>query len=227
MHPTARPFSTSWRTVSTRSPTLPRTWGARNRPPYPPHARGAPAKPWHPSILRQAPRAPGSLQQPCRDLGALHAMPDALRVPAVGRTAHPRVPRARPRQARRQPRGLVLVQLGRRLAEVAAAGRLGAVHAGPEFYDIEVALEDSPLGQRAHARPRDGLPRQPRDQDDRDQAEKPAEPGAPRPPRGHRLERQQLVAKGVVVAQRGGRAAEADGALLQHVDAVGETQREL
>src|SRR5438132_663139 len=160
MHPTARPFSTSWRTVSTRSPTLPRTWGARNGPPYPPHARGAPAKPWHPSIRRQAPRAPGSLEQPCRDLGALHAVPDALRVPAVGRTAHPRVPRARPRQARRQPGGLVLVQLGRRLAEVAAAGRLGAVHAGPEFYDIEVALEDSPLGQRALELPgQDGLAR--------------------------------------------------------------------
>src|SRR6266850_5185019 len=117
MHPTARPFSTSWRIVSTRSPTVS--------------------------------AAPGSLQQPGRQLGAVRAVPDALRVPAVGRAAHPRVPRARPRQARRQPRGLVLVQLGRRLAEVAAAGRLGTVHAGPEFYDIQVALEDPPLGQRA------------------------------------------------------------------------------
>src|SRR5204862_236412 len=69
----------------------------------------------------RVPRAPGLLQQPCRQLGALHPVPDALRVPAVARAAHPRVPRARPRQARRQARGLVLVQLGRRLAEVAAA----------------------------------------------------------------------------------------------------------
>src|SRR5947207_16005558 len=106
------------------------------------------------------PRAPGLLQQPCRQLGALHPVPDALRIPAVARAAHPRVPRARPRQARRQARGLVLVQLGRRLAEVAAAGRLDAVHAGPEFYDIEVALEDPPLGQRALELPgQDGLAR--------------------------------------------------------------------
>src|SRR5258707_15544127 len=117
MPPTASPFSTSWRIVSTRSPTVP--------------------------------RAPGSLLQPGRQLGALHAIPDAFRVPAVGRAAHPRGPRARPRQARRQPRGLVLVQLGRRLAEVAAAGPPGARHPGPEFYDIGVALEDPALGQRA------------------------------------------------------------------------------
>src|SRR5207247_11399104 len=40
-------------------------------------------------------------------------------------------------------------------------------------------------------------------------------------------ERQQLVTEGLVVTQAGGGAAEADGALLQHVRAVGQGQREL
>src|SRR3989475_8679308 len=260
------------------------------------------------------------LQQLSRQLGAVHAAPDVLGVAAIGRRLHPRVPRARPRQARRQLRGLVLVQLGRRLAEVAPARRLRAVHAGPEFYDIQIELEDPPLGQRAlelpgqnalaclaqraargrepevlrellgdrrgtardlallerfrhgHAhvaggeavvveeadvlghedgalevqrdgavghpppldarrgagralallvaldegrgrrrlrgegadvRPRGGYPYQPPEQDHHDQPEKAANPVTPRPPpRGHRLERQQLVAKGLVAAQR-------------------------
>src|SRR5207244_13170480 len=49
--------------------------------------------------------------------------------------------------------------------------------------------------------------------------------------RGRKLEktseRQQLVAERLVVPQGGGGAAEAKRALLQHVDAVGERQREL
>src|SRR5439155_19720961 len=51
----------------------------------------------------------------------------------------------------------------------------------------------------------------------------PAMPGRPR----DRLERQQLVTQGFVVPQAGGGAAEADGAFLQHVDAVGQGQQEL
>src|SRR5256885_3803461 len=92
------------------------------------------------------PRTPWLLQQPCRQLGALHPVPDALRVPAVGRAAHPRVPRARPRQARRPARGLVLVQLRRRLAEVAAAGRPRRLHPGPALFDIVGALAGPALG---------------------------------------------------------------------------------
>src|SRR5260221_11445148 len=39
--------------------------------------------------------------------------------------------------------------------------------------------------------------------------------------------RQQAVAQGGVIAQLGGRAAVADIALLQHIDAVGEGEREI
>src|SRR5262245_51397035 len=41
------------------------------------------------------------------------------------------------------------------------------------------------------------------------------------------LERQQLVAQRLVVAQRGGGAAEPDRAFLQHVDAIRQAQRKV
>src|ERR1043166_2333999 len=41
------------------------------------------------------------------------------------------------------------------------------------------------------------------------------------------LEGEELVAKGGVLAQAGGRAAEPDRAFFQHIDAVGQRQREL
>src|SRR5205085_4944464 len=84
-----------------------------------------------------------------------------------------------------------------------------------------------PRRERAYARPRGGLEREPDDADDRQQPDRPAKPQIPRPTRGHALQRQQLVAQRLVVAQLSSSAAEADGALFQHVDTVGEAQREL
>src|SRR6058998_635505 len=81
--------------------------------------------------------------------------------------------------------------------------------------------------ERAHVGPRGGLEGEPDDADDQEQPDRPAEPQIPRATRGHPLERQQLVAQRLVVAQGGGGAAEADGPLLEHVDAVREAQREL
>src|SRR5262249_47064445 len=43
-------------------------------------------------------------------------------------------------------------------------------------------------------------------------------------PSWHGSERQQLVAQRLIVAQLGRRTAEADGALLEHVDAIGQAQ---
>src|SRR5919108_1250716 len=45
--------------------------------------------------------------------------------------------------------------------------------------------------------------------------------------RGQSLEREKLLAERGVISQARGRSAELDGSLLQHVDAVGERQREL
>src|SRR5437867_7753813 len=88
-------------------------------------------------------------EEPPQELRLVHAPPHRLGVAAVGLARRARMPGGGLRQRGRQQRRLVVADLRGRLAEIAPAGALHTPHARPEFYDVQVELEDPPLAERA------------------------------------------------------------------------------
>src|SRR5579863_4457434 len=107
-----------------------------------------------------ASRSPGAKLTPLQSkkgvepLRLVHPTLDCADVAPVGANGDSGVPAFGKRQARCELGGLQLAQAASGLAEVAATCRLGAIDPVAEFRDVQVDLENPPLGQVLLERPR-------------------------------------------------------------------------